>query len=269
MQHLALDPNCTHMQLVDFNNFMINKMQVQAQGLQVRETLEQIQACVVPPIFIADPLDGNARRKAVYPGYKSRRHKDGITEAKRTMYESMDRMRSLMALVDCVQIRTPGYEADDVIATLARSEAAAGRRCQVVSTDRDLAQLATNPLIAVSSRYVNIAPQDIRLYKAFVGDTSDSISGVPSFGDKSWISLNKSLAMKQINAGYWETSISPELMNMKPRHWDWCRENFDQLMLMYDIVGLYEVPVSEITENIKVGISNPPALNSILREHFL
>ncbi len=93
-----------------------------------------------------------------------------------------------------------GWEADDVIATLATAADAAGVRTCVVSTDRDAFQLVTENVCLmmtprgvadvqvytperVEARY-GIRPAQIPDFIGLKGDTSDNIPGIPGIGDK-------------------------------------------------------------------------------------
>jgi len=93
-----------------------------------------------------------------------------------------------------------GYEADDVIGTLARKAAAEGMHVTIVSGDLDCLQLVTDEVDAlvprrgitdtflygpdqVRQRY-GFEPVQLIDYKALRGDTSDNIPGVPGVGDK-------------------------------------------------------------------------------------
>jgi len=93
-----------------------------------------------------------------------------------------------------------GWEADDVIATLATRADAAGLRTCVVSTDRDAFQLVTdNVCLMMTPRGVadvnvytpervearlGITPDKVPDFIGLKGDTSDNIAGVPGIGDK-------------------------------------------------------------------------------------
>src|SRR5688572_29852277 len=93
-----------------------------------------------------------------------------------------------------------GWEADDVIATLAARADEAGIRTCVVSTDRDAFQLVTgNVSLMMTPRGVadvnvyttervlaryGIPPERVPDFIGLKGDTSDNIPGVPGFGDK-------------------------------------------------------------------------------------
>src|SRR3989454_4408542 len=93
-----------------------------------------------------------------------------------------------------------GWEADDVIATLATRADDAGIKSCVVSTDRDAFQLVTDNVALmmtprgvqdpqvytperVEARY-GITPEQIPDFIGLKGDTSDNIPGVPGIGDK-------------------------------------------------------------------------------------
>ena len=93
-----------------------------------------------------------------------------------------------------------GWEADDVIATLATRADAAGIRTCVVSTDRDAFQLCSENVCLmmtprgvadvnvytparVEARY-GVTPEQVPDFIGLKGDTSDNIPGVPGIGDK-------------------------------------------------------------------------------------
>ncbi|MFB9448350.1 DNA polymerase I [Dactylosporangium vinaceum] len=103
-------------------------------------------------------------------------------------------------------IEKPGYEADDVIATLARRAAAAGIPTSIITGDRDSFQLVDDLITVlylkrgvtemdrmtpakVEEKY-GIPPSQYRDKAALVGEDSDNLSGVPGVGDKTaakWI----------------------------------------------------------------------------------
>src|SRR2546430_4794970 len=93
-----------------------------------------------------------------------------------------------------------GWEADDVIATLATRADEAGIKTTVVSTDRDAFQLVSDNVSLmmtprgvsdvhvytperVEARY-GIRPEQIPDFIGLKGDTSDNIPGIPGIGDK-------------------------------------------------------------------------------------
>lgn len=93
-------------------------------------------------------------------------------------------------------LRAPGWEADDVIATLAKRGADAGMEVVIVAGDKDLAQrVGENVRMQDTMRDVTydaelvrkkwgVPPDKIPDLLALVGDTVDNIPGVPGIGDK-------------------------------------------------------------------------------------
>ena len=93
-----------------------------------------------------------------------------------------------------------GWEADDVIATLATRADEAGIKTCVVSTDRDAFQLVSENVVpdddaarradvnvtrpSASRRATAIRPDQVPDFIGLKGDTSDNIPGVPGIGDK-------------------------------------------------------------------------------------
>ncbi|MBN2113067.1 MAG: DNA polymerase I [Acidimicrobiia bacterium] len=134
-------------------------------------------------------------RDSAYAGYKA------------TRKAAPDLFRQQLPLIDEVadclgmtQFRIPGFEADDVIATLARRAAAAGWEVLVVTGDRDAFQLVGGRIkvvytrrgisdtVMADTRWVEerygVTPAQYPDYAALRGDTSDNLPGVPGVGEK-------------------------------------------------------------------------------------
>ena len=145
---------------------------------------------------------GLSFRHETYPGYKATREK--LTEE---LQSDFDRgMERICALLDAYRVQIlalPGYEADDVIGTLARQALTQDVNVVVVSGDKDFQQLVRpgvwllNPGRggpgAVEEQWVSVENGSERLgvppalvtdYLALVGDTSDNVPGVRGIGDK-------------------------------------------------------------------------------------
>jgi DNA polymerase-1 len=130
----------------------------------------------------------------------STEYKAGRRERPDLLSEQWPHMHPLVDAFGYTNVKVPGYEADDVIATLAGKARQAGIDVMVVTGDRDLFQLiedgvkvmATSRGItetkiydeqAVIDRY-GIGPELIPDFYGLKGDTSDNIPGVPGIGDK-------------------------------------------------------------------------------------
>ncbi|MFH0794276.1 MAG: 5'-3' exonuclease H3TH domain-containing protein, partial [bacterium] len=93
----------------------------------------------------------------------------------------------------------PGFEADDLIGTLARQASHKGFAVMIVSADKDLFQLVDDNVkllrfladdmqvydAQMVKEKMGVTPEQIIDYLALTGDTSDNIPGVPSIGPKS------------------------------------------------------------------------------------
>jgi DNA polymerase-1 len=138
---------------------------------------------------------GMSGRDEAYSEYKAgRRSRPDL------LREQWPHMEPLVDAFGYANVKVPGYEADDVIATLAREARERGLEVMVVTGDRDTFQLiedgvkvmATGRGItdtkiydseAVVDRY-GIPPSLIPDFYGLKGDTSDNIPGVPGIGDK-------------------------------------------------------------------------------------
>ena len=104
-------------------------------------------------------------------------------------------------------VEMPGYEADDVLGTLAKRAEKNGMLATVITGDRDLLQLATKDILIripktkkggtevenyyeadVVEKY-QVTPTEFIDLKALMGDTADNIPGVPGVGEKTATSL--------------------------------------------------------------------------------
>ncbi|MBW8838839.1 MAG: DNA polymerase I, partial [Gemmatimonadetes bacterium] len=83
---------------------------------------------------------GTSFREARYPDYKSTREK--LDEELQADFDrALERIRSLLAAFRVPLLTVPGYEADDVIGTLATAAAERGLQAVIVSGDKDFYQL--------------------------------------------------------------------------------------------------------------------------------
>ncbi|MCB5294745.1 DNA polymerase I [Arthrobacter sp. SO3] len=148
-----------------------------------------------------DVSDDTTFRKAEYDGYKG-----GRNETPREFSGQIDLIEKVMTAWGIKTISMPGFEADDILATLAAQGEAAGYEVLLVSGDRDTFQLITDnvfvlyPKIGVSNiprmnaeaietKYFVTPPQYSDL-AALVGESADNLPGVPGVGPKTaakWI----------------------------------------------------------------------------------
>src|SRR2546422_503430 len=150
---------------------------------------------------------GVSFRQEQYPEYKATREKLG-EELQQDFDRSLERVCQILDAFHIPVIAINGYEADDVVATLAERAAGTGMQAVIVSGDKDFYQLIgegialLNPgrggQAAVEEQWVDqsnaserlgVPPQRVVDYLALVGDSSDNIPGVKGIGDKTAVQL--------------------------------------------------------------------------------
>jgi 5'-3' exonuclease len=152
-----------------------------------------------------------AFRVAAIPSYKAHRlTADGRTEdTPEALTPQVPVLVEVLAALGVARVGCPGFEADDVIATLAERAARAGTPVDVVTGDRDLFQLVDDArsvrvlyTAARGVRDIHVVDQaelaskygvpDGRAYAAMAalrGDPSDGLPGVPGIGEKTAAAL--------------------------------------------------------------------------------
>jgi len=150
---------------------------------------------------------GESFRHQTYPQYKATREK--LTEELQQEFDrSVERIEQILAAFRVPLVGVEGYEADDVIGTLATT--ARGLQVVIVSGDKDFYQLI-GPGIALlnpgrggpaaveehwvdqtnASERLGVPPERVVDYLALVGDSSDNVPGVKGVGEKTALELLK------------------------------------------------------------------------------
>ncbi len=142
-----------------------------------------------------DPKGGTFRHEA-YPAYKAQREEtpEGIRTA-------IPYIKDIIAAYNIPILEIPGYEADDVIGTLATQAGAQGVDTYMVTPDKDYAQLVGEHVFMyrpgtggkdveilgvdeVKQKYALDSPTQVIDLLGLMGDTSDNIPGCPGVGEK-------------------------------------------------------------------------------------
>jgi len=148
------------------------------------------------PDYLAVSFDvGRTFRDDLYPSYKGTREKmpDELSV-------QIDRLNEVVAAFNLPILTAEGYEADDVLGTIAQRAVAQGVDVKIVTGDRDLLQLADQHITInlagqKLSEAVDYGPKEVQEkygltpkqyidFKALVGDKSDNIPGVAGVGEK-------------------------------------------------------------------------------------
>jgi DNA polymerase-1 len=153
------------------------------------------------PDYLAVTFDtGKTFRDKLYPDYKGTREK-----MPDDLRPQMERIRQIVDSFNIPRIEVEGYEADDVLGSLARHLASEGYGVKIITGDRDLLQLVTDRiLVNLPGRSISdakdyfpkdvvelfgVKPEQVVDFKALVGDKSDNIPGVAGVGEKTAAAL--------------------------------------------------------------------------------
>lgn len=155
------------------------------------------------PDYIAWVHDsGMSFRHEVYSEYKATREK--LTAELQADFDTgIERIEQLLEAYRIPLVTVPGYEADDVIGTLAVQAVERGVNVAIVSGDKDFQQLVRpgiwllNPgrggPAGIEEQWIGVEnaterfgvpPERVTDFFALVGDTSDNVPGVPGIGEK-------------------------------------------------------------------------------------
>jgi DNA polymerase I len=158
-------------------------------------------------VVVAFDVSRRSFRNDQYADYKA-----GRSESPADFAGQVDLIKEVLAALRIAVVEAPGYEADDVIATLVRAGEGAGMKVLVTTGDRDtfqlvgdgvtvlyairgVSELARMDPAAVTTKY-GVGPDRYRDLAALVGESSDNLSGVPGVGPKTaakWIAQYGSL----------------------------------------------------------------------------
>ena len=185
-------------------------------------------------------------RHEVVPTYKSQRE-----EAPDILRQQLGLVRRVLESLGIPMIDRAGFEADDVIATLATEARDRGEEVIVVTGDRDTYQLVEDPLVKVLynrrgvSDYVlydeagirgrtGVSPAEYPQYAAMRGDPSDNLPGVPGVGEKTAARLITTHGgLDGIFAHLDE--LTPKLRQNLADHEEIVRRNAEVMVLVRDV----------------------------------
>ena len=178
-------------------------------------------------------------------------YKAGREKAPDILREQMGLVHQVVEKLRLPVVTQPGYEADDIIATLAVRAESEGRDVIIVTGDRDSYQLVHDPHIKVlyNRRGVSdyalydeagifertgVTPEQYVEYAAMRGDTSDNLPGIPGVGEKTAAKLiNKYGGLDGIFAAVDEQT--PKLRQNLIEHQTQALSNRDMMRLVRDV----------------------------------
>jgi DNA polymerase-1 len=213
--------------------------------------------------------EGPTFRDQEYEAYKANR-----AETPPELIEQIPAIERMLGAMRVPVLKTEGYEADDVIGTVARRAAAAGIEVWMISSDKDLLQLVGDGIRMMDpmksdtvydpakvEEFKGVPPERIADLLALVGDASDNIPGAPGIGEKGAVQLLREygslegLLKRAEEVG--KKSYRESLLNHR-----------EQIELSKRLATIEtDVPVEADLEALRVQPPDVEALAAFYREH--
>ena len=213
-------------------------------------------------LMVTFDLKAPTARHKLYDGYKATRK--GMPNE---LAEQMPILKDILKSMNITVIEKEGYEADDILGTIAKRAEKKSFDVTIVSGDRDTFQLTSSRVKvriphtkvgkteteifdreAVLKKY-GVTPKQLIEVKGLQGDTSDNIPGVPGIGEKTALELVKKY--KTIDGIY--EAIEKGEDDLKPKAKERLLENKELAMLSRTLGTInLEVPIEEDLEEFKI-----------------
>ncbi|RUM30571.1 MAG: 5'-3' exonuclease [Aquifex sp.] len=217
------------------------------------------------PKYLVVVFDAPAKtkRQVLYTQYKKQRPKTPDP-----LKIQIPVLKETLRLAGIPIFEVPGYEADDIIAFLAKKFSNESFRVKIYSPDKDLLQLVSDKVIVVNPmneevfnekkvvEKFGVKPQNIPDYLALVGDKVDNIPGIKGVGPKTAINILKKFRNVENILENWEAFR---------KHYP--EADKKELELSYKLVKLYtdiDLDVSE--EDLKLNKPDFVKLKQKLQE---
>jgi len=202
-------------------------------------------------------------------------YKGGRQKTPPELSEQFPLLKDLLQAFSISQFELPGYEADDIIGTMARLAEEQGKSAIVVSGDKDMLQLATedvsvwitrkgvsevdrfNPA-GIGEKY-GLTPAQIIDLKGLMGDASDNIPGVPGVGEKT--------ALKLLHEFGTVENVIERLDEIKGKLRDNIEANQESARMSKRLATIFrEVPLDYALDDVAWSGYEPSALASAFRK---
>jgi DNA polymerase-1 len=143
-------------------------------------------------VAVFDGPDNKQLRTAIYSEYKA--HREGMPE---DLYPQLEWAIQFCEIAGIPYLCIPGFEADDVIGSIAKWAEKQGIETFICSSDKDMSQLVTDKTFVINigkdnllidrnkvKELFGVTPEQITDWLGMMGDTSDNIPGLEGFGPK-------------------------------------------------------------------------------------
>lgn len=205
---------------------------------------------------VAWDLPGATFRHDAYEPYKAQREKKADE-----LYEQIPMIQEILAAYGILSLSVPGFEADDIIGTLAQMNAdEGGIETLIVTGDRDALQLVNDTTkvvffikglsevkiydaAAVEEKF-GVTPAELIEVKALMGDSSDNLPGVAGIGEKGAVELIKKFGSVE---GILESITRGEVPDKYAKKFIGNEKNALQMRMLVEIVK--NVPLKDFSRS--------------------
>ena len=239
--------------------------------------LSLLKECQPDEVAVAFDLKAPTFRHKMYDGYKATRH--AMPEE---LAQQMPVLKQLLADLGYRTVTAEGWEADDILGTLAAACAARKDDCFLATGDRDSLQLVsdtttvllattamgrsktvTMDVEAVKEKY-GVSPRQLIDIKSLMGDASDNIPGVKGIGEKSAVTLIQKYGSL---AGVYAHLDDTADKTIKPKQREHLAEDRAMAELSYTLGTIRtDAPIDTAEGSYTVGEGNKPAAVRLLQE---
>jgi DNA polymerase I len=200
---------------------------------------------------------GDSFRNQIFSAYKA--HRDPMPDK---LAEQLDDVEEILRASGVTILKIPGFEADDVIATLAKKGVAEGMHVRLCTKDKDIDQLLSErvctwdpgkdilrgPAELLSEK--GITPEQVVDYLCMVGDSADNVPGITGVGPKT--------AAKLLQTYGTLANVLAHTHELKGKQ----RENVEAFIpkaeLTCRLIQLADVPDLPSLDTLKIDRQTPP-----------
>jgi DNA polymerase-1 len=232
--------------------------------------IRKIQRVYAPDALAAAyESEGPTLRDQAFEAYKANR-----TETPQELKEQFPAIERMLAALGVPVLKLAGYEADDIIGTVARRAAASGFEVTIVSSDKDMLQLVGDGVSMLDPMKNDTVydPQKVKAFKgvlperiadllALCGDPVDNIPGAPGIGDKGAVQL-----LDEFGSLDSLLERAPEVQRKAYR--ESLLNHRDQILLSKSLATIEcDAPLELDLESLKVQTPDRETLEAFYREY--
>jgi DNA polymerase-1 len=225
------------------------------------------------PTHIAAAFDasGPTFRHEIFESYKANR-----LATPEEIKIAVPYIKKILALMNIPSLELSGYEADDVIGTIARKASNENFKVYIITPDKDLCQVVSENVFIqrprksgnesellgveeVKKKYGIDLPNQVIDFLALLGDSSDNVPGIPGVGDKT--------ATKLIAEYKTVENIIDKVDSIKGKIGLSIKNNIEQLILSKKLITIETaVPIEFEEEKLKISAYQTEELKALFAE---